>query len=195
MDFKSFLETLPQIFTLFVPGFVFIKTFCYFMNAKSNSFENTAVVSVTISYVINLVVDLLAKLITISDLLLKLLAIILAVICALTIVKLKTSGVLKKSMKWIGKISDSDNIWQDIFDRNKGSRIRCFSKYNKQDVIIEGDVKYYEICEDGECSIALINYIVTYEDKTKYKLGKRDDEPIMYINTRNIHGLEVTYGK
>lgn len=194
MDFKALFESLPEILALFVPGFVFIKTFCFFGKAKSDSFEGTAVASVTISYVINLVVDLVAKVIKMSDAVFEIIAVLLAFVCALVIVKLKTSGTLKSSLKWIGKVSDSDNIWQDIFNLNKGSRIRCFSRFNNQDVMIEGDVKYFDICEDGECSIALVNYIVTYDNGNKYKLGKRDDEPIMYLNTRNIHGLEVTYG-
>lgn len=54
---------------------------------------------------------------------------------------------------------------------------------------------FFDVCEDGECSIALVNYVVTYDNGNKYKLGKRDDEPILYLNTRNVHGLEVTYGQ
>lgn len=195
MDFKALFEALPQIISLFVPGFVFIKTFSFFSKAKSDSFEGTAVASVTISYVLNLVVGLLAKLTKIPDTNLEIVSVLFAFLFSLVLVKLKKAGILKSSLKWIGKVSDSDNIWQDIFNLNKGSRIRCYSKFNNQDVMIEGDVKYFDICEDGECSIALVNYVVTYDNGNKYKLGKRDDEPILYLNTRNVHGLEVTYGQ
>ena len=108
---------------------------------------------------------------------------------------IKKTDKLKEVMRFIGGISGNDNIWQDIFDRNKGAWLRCFAKFNNEDVIIEGTVKYYEPCEDGECSIALVNYSVKYPNGNVYKLGKRNDEPVMYINTRNIHGLEVTKGK
>lgn len=195
MDFKALFESLPNIFTLFVPGFVFIKTFNFFGKSKSNSFESTAVSSVTISYVLNLAVGLCARLTKIPDTILEIISVLLAFILAIALVKLKTAGVFKRSLKWIGKVSDSDNIWQDIFDRNKGSRIRCYSRFKNEDVTIEGDVKYFDICEDGECSIALVNYVVTYNNGNKYKLGKRDDAPILYLNTRNVHGLEVTYGQ
>lgn len=195
MDFKALFESLPNIFTLFVPGFVFIKTFNFFGKSKSDAFESTAVSSLAISYVLNLVVGLCAMVTKIPDTILEIISVLLAFILALILVKLKTAGVLKRSLKWIGKVSDSDNIWQDIFDRNKGSRIRCYSRFKNEDVMIEGDVKYFDMCEDGECSIALINYVVTYNNGNKYKLGKRDDAPILYLNTRNVHGLEVTYGQ
>ena len=195
MDFKALFESLPEILALFVPGFVFIKTYCFFIKAKSDSFESTAVASIMISYVLNLIVDLFSKVITLSDAAHKFVTVLLAFACALVIIKLKTLGILKSSLKWIGKVSDSENIWQDIFDINKGSRIRCYSTFNNENVTIEGDVKYFDVCEDGECSVALVNYVVTYDSGNVYKLGKRDDEPIMYIQTRNIHGLEVTYGQ
>lgn len=195
MDFKALFESLPDLLKLFVPGFVFIKTLCFFGKSKSDSFEGTAVASVTISYILNLAVGLLAKVINILDAIPELSSIFLAFMIALIWVALKTSGVLKGILKWIGKVSDSENIWQDIFNLNKGSRIRCYSRFKNEDVMIEGDVKYFEVCEDGECSIALINYAVTYNNGNIYKLGKRDDEPVLYLNTRNIHGLEVIYGQ
>ena len=195
MDFKALFESLPDLLKLFVPGFVFIKTLCFFGKSKSDSFEGTAVASVTISYILNLAVGLLAKVIDILDVIPELSSIFFAFMIALIWVALKTSGVLKGILKWIGKVSDSENIWQDIFNLNKGSRIRCYSRFKNEDVMIEGDVKYFEVCEDGECSIALINYAVTYNNGNIYKLRNRDDEPVLYLNTRNIHGLEVIYGQ
>lgn len=143
----------------------------------------------------NLAVGLLAKVIDILDAIPELSSIFLAFMIALIWVALKTSGILKGILKWIGKVSDSENIWQDIFNLNKGSRIRCYSRFKNEDVMIEGDVKYFEVCEDGECSIALINYAVTYNNGNIYELRNRDDEPVLYLNTRNIHGLEVIYGQ
>lgn len=195
MDFKALFESLPDLLKLFVPGFVFIKTLCFFGKSKSDSFEGTAVASVTISYILNLAVGLLAKVIDILDAIPELSSIFLAFMIALIWVALKTSGILKGILKWIGKVSDSENIWQDIFNLNKGSRIRCYSRFKNEDVMIEGDVKYFEVCEDVECSIALINYAVTYNNGNIYELRNRDDEPVLYLNTRNIHGLEVIYGQ
>lgn len=201
MDFKPLFDSLSDFFNLFIPGFIFIKTFRFFGKAKSDSFEGTAVASVTISYILNLTAGLLAKAVKKSDPPLEYISILLAFIIALLLVKLKTSGLQKGVFKWIGKISGSENIWQDIFDPNKGARIRCYSSFNNEDVMIEGDVKYFEACEDGECCIALVNYVVTYNNGNKYnnkynldKSGKPNDEPVLYLNTRNVHGLEVTRG-
>lgn len=195
MPFEDYIKVIPYIFPLFVPGFVFIKTFCFFRKSKSNPFEGTAVASVAISYVLNLAVGLLAKVIKVPEATLEFISVFLAFVTALVLVKFKTSGFLKGILKWIGKVSDGEDIWEDIFDSNKGSRIRCYSKFNNKDVMIRGDVKYFESCEDGECNIALINYVIKYHSGNVYKLGNRSDEPILYLNTRNIHGLEVTYGQ
>lgn len=195
MDFEALFKALPDIIKLFVPGFVFLKTYSSFVDTKTDSFESTAVSSIVISYIISLVTQLIGMWIQMTEVVENLLAVILAFVCAVVVVKTKMSDKFKELMRFIGGISGNESIWQDIFDRNKGAWLRCYTKFNHKDVIIEGKVKYYEPCEDGECIIALIDYEVKYEDGNVYKLGKRNDEPIMQINTKNIHGLEVTRGK
>lgn len=44
-------------------------------------------------------------------------------------------------------------------------------------------------------SRVVIDYKVTYRNGNVNKLGKRSEKPVMNLNTRNIHGLEVTEGK
>ena len=195
MDFKALFEALPDIIKLFVPGFVCIKTYSLFVDTKTDSFESIAVSSLAISYIFSLITQIICKWIPVLGTAENLLAVGLAFICALILVIIKKTDKLREVMRFIGGVSGNDSIWLDIFDRNKGAWLRCFARFNNEDVIIEGTVKYYEPCEDGECSIALVNYTVKYPNGNVYKLGKRDDEPVMYINTRNIHGLEVTKGK
>lgn len=195
MDFEALFKSLPYIFELFFPGFVFIKTYNVFHESKADSFENTAISSLAISYVINLFIELWEGILPVSDVVENIVAIVLAFISALIFVKIQTVGPLKQSLKWLGKISGSDNIWQDIFDRNKGAKIRCFSRFNNDDVTITGLVEYFEACEDGECNISLIEYTVTYKDGSTYTPNKQNDDQRMHLNTRNIHGLEVIPGK
>ena len=195
MDFEALFKALPDIIKLFVPGFVFIKIYCRFVDLKADSFESTAVSSIAISYVISLITKTIGIWLTMTETVENLVAVVLAFLSAVILVIIKKSEKFKGVMQFIGGVTGNESIWQDIFDRNKGSWLRCYSRFNNKDVIIEGDVKYYEPCEDGECNIALVNYTVKYYDGKVYKLGKRDDEPVMHINTRNIHGLEVTKGK
>lgn len=195
MDFEALFKALPEIIKLFVPGFVFVKIYCRFVDLKVDSFESTAVSSIAISYVISLITKTIGIWLTMTETVENLVAVVLAFLSAVIFVIIKKSEKFKGVMQFIGGVTGNESIWQDIFDRNKGSWLRCYSRFNNKDVIIEGDVKYYEPCEDGECNIALVNYTVRYYDGNVYKLGKRDDEPVMHINTRNIHGLEVTKGK
>lgn len=198
MDYAALFDSLPNLFRIFIPGYIFIKTLTYFAVIDSDSFdsfESLSIASVTISYIFGLISDLIQSFFSLSPLIRDIACIALAFSCSIILVTLKTSGHFKKILQRIGKVSGNENIWQDIFDRQKGSRIRCFTKYYDKDVILSGDVQYYEICEDGECSVALVNYKIQPRNQDPaYEPQNFQTPPILYINTRNIHILEVTYG-
>lgn len=192
MDFESLFKSLPSLIELFVPGFMFIEIYKRFGKIKTEAFESVAIYSVVLSYVFSLISGLLSQIISLSNDVQKILTIILAVLCALGCVKIKTLSITKEIFRQIGKVSGNENIWQDIFDRNLGSKIRCFTKYNNQDVIIEGMVRYYEACDDGGCNLALIQYKILYQNGNVY-FSK--DKQLLHLNTNNVHGLEVLSGK
>ena len=188
MVFDELFQSLQQFLTQFVPGYVFIKTFHFFNKQKYNSFEGTAVASIAISYVINLVVNLFVKTDNSCIWISEVIAVVVAFIFAICIVKIKTMDCFRKCSQWIGKKSDSDNIWEELFDVNKGSTIRCYAKFKNEDAMITGAIKYYDVRDDGECDIVLTGYTVTYNNGNVYKCGNGRD---LYLNSKNIHGLEV----
>ena len=188
MVFDELFQSLQQFLTQFVPGYVFIKTFHFFNKQKYNSFEGTAVASIAISYVINLVVNLFVKTDNSCIWISEVIAVVVAFIFAICIVKIKTMDCFRKCSQWIGKKSDSDNIWEELFDVNKGSTIRCYAKFKNEDAMITGAIKYYDVRDDGECDIVLTGYAVTYNNGNVYKCENGAD---LYLNSKNIHGLEV----
>lgn len=188
MVFDELFQSLQQFLTQFVPGYVFIKTFHFFNKQKYNSFEGTAVASIAISYVINLVVNLFVKTDNSCIWISEVIAVVVAFIFAICIVKIKTMDCFRKCSQWIGKKSDSDNIWEELFDVNKGSTIRCYAKFKDEDAMITGAIKYYDVRDDGECDIVLTGYAVTYNNGNVYKCENGAD---LYLNSKNIHGLEV----
>ncbi len=188
MVFDELFQSLQQFLTQFVPGYVFIKTFHFFNKQKYNSFEGTAVASIAISYVINLVVNLFVKTDNSCIWISEVIAVVVAFIFAICIVKIKTMDCFRKCSQWIGKKSDSDNIWEELFDVNKGSTIRCYAKFKNEDAMITGAIKYYDVRDDGECDIVLSGYAVTYNNGNVYKCENGAD---LYLNSKNIHGLEV----
>lgn len=192
MVFDELFQSLQQFLTQFVPGYVFIKTFHFFNKQKYNSFEGTAVASIAISYVINLVVNLFVKTDNSCIWISEVIAVVVAFIFAICIVKIKTMDCFRKCSQWIGKKSDSDNIWEELFDVNKGSTIRCYAKFKNEDAMITGAIKYYDVRDDGECDIVLTGYAVTYNNGNVYKCENGAD---LYLNSKNIHGLEVVNGK
>ena len=188
MVFDELFQSLQQFLTQFVPGYVFIKTFHFFNKQKYNSFEGTAVASIAISYVINLVVNLFVKTDNSCIWISEVIAVVVAFIFAICIVKIKTMDCFRKCSQWIGKKSDSDNIWEELFDVNKGSTIRCYAKFKNEDAMITGAIKYYDVRDDGECDIVLTGYAVTCNNGNVYKCENGAD---LYLNSKNIHGLEV----
>ena len=188
MVFDELFQSLQQFLTQFVPGYVFIKTFHFFNKQKYNSFEGTAVASIAISYVINLVVNLFVKTDNSCIWISEVIAVVVAFIFAICIVKIKTMDCFRKCSQWIGKKSDSDNIWEELFDVNKGSTIRCYAKFKNEDAMITGAIKYYDVRDDGDCDIVLTGYAVTYNNGNVYKCENGAD---LYLNSKNIHGLEV----
>lgn len=188
MVFDELFQSLQQFLTQFVPGYVFIKTFHFFNKQKYNSFEGTAVASIAISYVINLVVNLFVKTDNSCIWISEVIAVVVAFIFAICIIKIKTMDCFRKCSQWIGKKSDSDNIWEELFDVNKGSTIRCYAKFKNEDAMITGAIKYYDVRDDGECDIVLTGYAVTYNNGNVYKCENGAD---LYLNSKNIHGLEV----
>lgn len=203
MDFEALFQSLPYIMELFIPGFVFLKICERFLNGSSEHFETAAVYSIVISYIFSLSVELLFQWLqldsiikdTTIDAAKDIAALVLASICAIAFVKFKTWGALKWVMRFIGKVTDNNNIWEDIFDSNRGSRIRCYSRFNNNDTMIEGDVIYYENCDDGSCNVAVSNYTITYQNGNIYTPGESNTSAVFYINTRDVHGLEVSYGQ
>lgn len=192
----NFFQSLQQFLTLFVPGYIAVKTFHFFNKPESSSFEGIAVVSIVISYIINLAVGLVVEPDDSHLLISELIATAVAFIGALCIVKVKTLDCFKVILRWIGRVSNNDSIWQELFDVNRGAGIQCYAKYNNEVVRIEGGVKAYSVRDDGECDIVLTRYKVTYYNGNTYDLSKCDpsDCPDLYLNSKNIHGLEVKKG-
>lgn len=194
MSLKELFEVLPQLLNLFVPGFVFLTIYKYFVETKDKDFNVTTIGSIVLSYIFRLIANLICEFINVSDIICTVIAILLAVILAFVVVKVRLTPGYKKVIKWIGRTTGSKNIWYDLLDINKGTRIRFFTKYNNEDVIVEGDVKYFEECGDGDCNIVISNYQIKYiSNDNIYKNNTLN--ATMIFNSKNIHGLEAHYGK
>lgn len=201
MDWAALFKALPDIVKLIVPGYVFLSLYNFFQGQKSDGFEGTIFTSLLISYLIQLPIELLASVMSISDVVASILSVVLSIVSGLIFSFFRRKSVAKKAIKKIGKITGSKNIWIDIFDRDRGARIRGLAKFGHEDVIIEGDVKYFSDCEDGECSMALVNYVITYPTTNNqhtsrdFDIGENGNAPMFCISTRDIQALEVVNGQ
>ena len=61
MSFKELFESLPDIINLFVPGYIFLVTYKYFIENENKDFEVTAIRSIVLSYIFQLITELINK--------------------------------------------------------------------------------------------------------------------------------------
>lgn len=193
ISLEELIKNLPQIIVYFVPGYVFLCMFCFFTSKKINEIENLFVRSVVISYIFVVIANLLCTLLKINSKYEIYIALLLSVVASFISVRVYFSKTYKNFMCKLGNISGHTSIWEDLFDRKKGAKIRGYVKYKEQCAEIKGTVKYYDISEDGNCNIALWNYTI---DCPEFKIPPKDDpEQLLYIKSCEIEGLEVFQGK
>lgn len=193
MSLEEVIENIPQIIIYFVPGYIFLGVFCFLSAKKIKEIETLFVRCVVISYVLLALSHLICTLTKLNSNNEIYIALALSVIIAFISVKIYSSDFYKKILGKTVNISGHNSIWEDLFDRQKGSMIRGYVKYRNHDVEIKGTVKYYEILEDGICNIALWNYTITCSDFNV--IAKEDHSRLFYIKSCDIEGLEVFQGK
>lgn len=185
------IASITSVLTYFVPGYIFLKVYHYFLGTQSEGFESTAVVSVVLSFVLTIPVQLLSEYVKSPSYAPECFTIVLAVLCAIAVVIIKRSKLFQIFAKKVGKRSAYENFWIHLFEPKVGASIRCFTQFNNESVMVRGNVAFFEPCGDGDCNIAIADYVVTYKDGRIYENKTCQGKPVLYINTRNIHGLEV----
>ena len=193
ISLEELIKNLPQIIIYFVPGYIFLGIFCLFSSKKIEEVENLFVRSVVISYLFVVIANLTCTLIKLDLEYTVYIALLLSIITSFIGVRIYFSNFYKNFFSKIGKISGHDKIWEDLFERNKGAKIRGCIKYRNQNVEIKGTIKYYEVLDNGDCNIALWNYTI---DSPEFGiLAKEDQTRLFYIKSCDIEGLEIFQGK
>ncbi len=193
LDIK--INDIEQLVQIFLPGFIFLAIYKYFTERKFDSSDITIIGSVSLSYVFGIISQHLCAYLQINEKNEMIVSIVLSVILAFISVRIKQSEICKNFFVKYGKITGRDDIWHDVFNLNRGTHVRFFANYNYEEVMIEGNIKYFSSLEDGSCNIALSKYKIIYLQRTEeYEVGDRKTETLFFINTKNIHGLETTTG-
>ena len=192
MSLKELFEVIPQLLSLFVPGFVFIFIYRFFVEKQEKESNSTIIGSVVLGYIFHLIATLICTLFNGSEYTCTVISILVSIIFSVLVVKIRLTKIYKKTVIKIGKITGEKNIWYNFFDQLKGTRIRFYSNYNNKDSIIEGDVKYYEACDGGECIFVISNFKISFDNK---EYTNNNIEAKMIFNSKNICGIEAMYGK
>lgn len=196
MELNDLLNIIPQVMQLFVPGYIFISIIRFFHKKKQDEFNHYVIKSIIASYVMSLPIEYFLSDIMKNEVARSMITILLSVVVAFIYVKISFTKQYKKVMEFIGYTTGSERIWYDYFDNNRGTHIRFYTKYNHDNVMIEGDVKYYDALEN-DCDIVLENYRIIRNNAIIFQpIGKdgKKIEALLYVNSKDIHGLEATYG-
>lgn len=195
MSLKELFELLPKIIELFVPGYICMVIYKYFVDTETKDFNVTAVSSIVLSYVFQLIATFICNLFSMEEpgLIKSLLAIIFSVSCAVAIVYLRSRGYFKTIFEKIGKVSGNTNIWYDFFDVNRGTRVRFFCKYGDDLVEVRGDVCSFEVIQDKDCRFMINNIKIIFMSGEVYEPQNKEYTMIFYVN--EVTGLEAHYGK
>ena len=194
MDYIKFISYLPQLFNWFAPGFISMALYKHFVDTQEKDFEITFFGSIVYSYVFQLLSKAICLLFNKSTTgyMFTLITFFLSFVLTIVFVRIRLTSFFKKCLSYIGKTTGSKSIWYDFFNLNKGTRVRFYAKFNHEDVVIEGNIKYFEPCGSGECNMVIDKYKIQYDDNSTYK-GL--ENATMIFNSQNIYGIEALCGQ
>ncbi len=185
------IEVIPKILLMFLPGYIFLYIQDIFKEKPEKNVHLKVLVSIIISYLIYLCTSLVFHYNTDDTKNSIIICVVTSLILSLVWAYVKQTSIYSKILEVLFKRTNNDSIWVDMLNLKKGSNIICFGKFNHKSAIIKGEVDFYEPHEDY-CDIALKKYEIKFQYGKKYKAPC---EHILYLNTKEIHGLQIIQGK
>lgn len=189
------INQIPAILEYFVPGFVFICSFKFFVSKKDSSYQ--IVISIVISYILKAVFSFLHQFIlphrefswSEKIIILTLAAFLLSLFMAWTFDRKKLNYFF---VKFLHK-SVYDDIWRDAIDYDNGTTLRFVCGKN----VYIGTLDKHE--EKGNDSWFLLSdYIIEEDGKTynsEQELKETAMDSKMAINLKNVDYVQLYYSK
>lgn len=184
MNFTDLIDTIPRIIELFLPGFIFLKSFHFFRGTKSKETQTTIIGCIVLSYVFKSVIEVFE----LSSFYSNLATIILSFIFGCTFARITSLNIFKRALTILGRATGDENIWYSVFNINKGNQVRFSTLYYHQKVIIEGFIQGLNVLDDGSCDLLIMDYSIEFIEGVKTNAPK---VLTLYVNSKDIHGLEV----
>lgn len=161
-----------------IPGFLWLKFFCYATKRKTNDFALVLMWSVAISTVLlwlcrgNLVYTAIVGIITL--------------IVACWFLKTKICG---KILSVINHRSPTEDIWDLIHDCEKGTIARVYLKYDG--ISYAGELVYRE--EEGRHSMLVLSNYRKYQNGVEIERSPNEKISVVAVYLENVSRIELFY--
>lgn len=187
LNINNIINLLPTIFEYFVPGFLFLSSFCYLTSRKLP--KNILIGSIAISYILKAVFSIFIKLQNWNTraIILCTTALILSIIC----VKFTEGSKFNKYFRMINNKSTHDNMFSDVIDYKNGTTLRIMCN----DYICTGKLLFHE--EKGKDSwIVLTDYIIeTESDESDINSTDVSYPSIVMLRISDIKYIQLYYNE
>jgi len=191
------LKEIPSILMYFIPGYLAVKIF--FRIVLLSNTDKTESEELIPCIVISFLTTSIAKLFFLNsednnDVLIALISTGIAILFSAILSFVMRQEGFNKLFNKITRTDIQGSIWNKVIDVKKYTKIRCFHEFNHHKASIEGEVKYYDVKDDGGCRIALTKYKVTYyDDNLNLNAYSYDGSKnaIIYFETNDVGCIEI----
>ena len=186
INLKDLIGVIPDLISLFLPGFLFLSIYSWFVN-KKNDISIIILWSLFISYITNI----LAGLTPIKNSsILSIISILIATGLSIAAIFICKSNIFAKFLKSVNNKTINDDIFNDIIDYKKRT-IMC--------IYLKNSDKFYcgTYCvreEKGlESWIVLVDYNISNDDGVIFDSASVSHHYSMAVNERDIERIELVY--
>jgi len=184
---------LPDIFSYFISGFIFLKIFNFQTTKQKDDISSFTLWCVIISFIIKSTVSAFDSLIIPRYELIPWVAVILYIVIGMGSSIIATKIYESKRFKnYIAKINNkslNNDVWKDIIDY-EGTTVKVFLKDN--DIIYTGKLITHE--ERGNESWFIFkDFVSEYNNSATFDSKKIDFPSVVAINLQEISRMELFY--
>ena len=184
------IKSIPDILQYFIPGYVFIKTFCFFTSKKQGDTFVLVISSIAVSAIIVALIQLCSF--SINTWGFFSIYVLFAFLLAVGFAKLYTIKAANFLTRLINYKSISADIWGNIVDNKLGNTLQVYLK--NRDIVYVGELFAYEN-DERDPWIALSDYVCgTAESRELFYSAVKDTrKTVVVINLRDVDRIELFY--
>ncbi|GAB6109049.1 hypothetical protein [Fusibacter bizertensis] len=192
-DYIKIIKEFPQLLQYFVPGYLFLKSYTFFLANEWKTNSITIFESVAISYIFVLISDVLLKITGADDIVGFVFQVISAIIASFVITKFIESDLVLSITSFFGiKRSLRKSIWDDFVDQKNGNYVKVY--LSSENTVYQGKLISYDFDKENSTQIA-INRYKKFNLKDKLIDEAKDERWVILIKLDEVSRVEFYYAE